>query len=187
MNNRIEVFPRLETKRLLLREIRQEDTEAVFSILSDEEVMRYYDRLPLTSVQEAQQIIEWHQRRFESGEAIRWGITIKGENHLIGNCGYSWNLGHRFAEIGYVLSRTYWNQGIITEALRAILQFGFEMRNLHRVEAEVLPGNVASIRVLQKLGFQEEGVLRERILVNDQFYDVKLFSLLKNEYQLSFS
>jgi len=182
IDNSIEAFPRLETKRLVLREVRLTDTEALFEVFSDEAVMQYYDRLPLTRLEEAQQIIERHQSRFEHGEGIRWGITIKGEHRVVGSCGFSWQLHHRYAEIGYELARAYWNQGIITEALRAILQFGFETRNLHRVEAEVLLGNVASMRVLHKLSFQEEGVLRERIFVNNHFYDVKLFSLLKSEY-----
>ena len=182
MDNSIAGFPRLETKRLVLRELRLTDTEALFEIFSDEAVMRYYDRPALTRLEEARQIIERNRLRFERGEGIRWGITLKGEDHVVGSCMFSWHPHHRYAEIGYELARAYWNQGIITEALRAILSFGFETRNLHRVEAEVLLGNVASMRVLQKLGFQEEGVLRERVFVNDQFYDVKLFGLLKREY-----
>ena len=181
-DNSIERFPRLETKRLVLRELRPTDAEALFQVLSDETVMQQYDRAPLTRLEEAQQIIERHRSRFERDEGIRWGITIKGENRVVGSCGYSWHLRHQYAEIGYELARAYWNQGIITEALRALLQFGFETRNLHRVEAEVLLGNVASMRVLYKLGFQEEGILRERIFVNKHFYDVKLFSLLKSEF-----
>lgn len=183
IGNNIGEFPRLETKRLVLREMRPEDAEAIFHILGDEEVMRYYEMPVFIRLEEARQTLERVRSRRERGEGMRWGITIKGEDTVVGSCGYSWHLSHRFGEIGYDLARAYWKQGIMTEAIQALLQFGFEARNLHRVEAKVRLGNDASMRVLQKLGFQEEGILRERIFVNNQFYDVKLFSLLKSEYR----
>jgi ribosomal-protein-alanine N-acetyltransferase len=178
----LEAFPRLETKRLALRAMQPSDAEALFRILSDEEVMRYYDRPALIHLDEAQHIIATHRERFEHGEAMRWGISIKENDTLIGNCGFFWQPRHQFAEIGYVLARAYWRQGIMTEALQALLHFGFNVKNLHRIEAEVILGNYASIQILRKLGFQEEGVLRERLFVHDRFHDVKLFSLLKHEY-----
>jgi ribosomal-protein-alanine N-acetyltransferase len=181
--NMTEAFPQLETKRLVLREMQPDDAEALFRVLSDEEVMRYYDRLPFTNVEESFQAIGRHRQRFEQNEAIRWGITLKGENVVIGNCGFFWEVQNYLAELAYVLSRAYWRQGIMTEALQALLQFGFDTKNLNRIEAEVAVDNIASARTLQKLGFQEEGVLRERLFVNEHFYDMKIFSLLKNEYK----
>ena len=177
-----EAFPQLETRRLLLREMQPQDAEALFRVLSDEEVMRYYDQLPLTKVDEARHIIERHHQRFERGEAIRWGITLKGEDVIIGNCGFFWEAQNRLARLAYVLARAYWRQGIMTEALQALLQFGFEEKDLHRIEAEVAVENIASCRTLQKLGFREEGTLRERLLVNEHFYNEKIFSLLRSEY-----
>jgi [ribosomal protein S5]-alanine N-acetyltransferase len=182
-SNNMEEFLPLETKRLVLREMRPEDAEAIFHILGDEEVMRYHEIPAFTRLEEAQQSLEWMRARRERGEGMRWGITLKGEDSLVGSCGYSWHLSHLFGVIGYDLARIYWKQGIMTEALQALLQFGFEARNLHRVEAKVRLGNDASMRVLQKLGFQEEGTLRECIFVNNHFYDVKIFSLLKSEYR----
>jgi [ribosomal protein S5]-alanine N-acetyltransferase len=182
IDNVYEDFPRLETKRLVLEEIIPGDAEAILRILGDEAVMRYYDVPAFTRIEEAHQIIARVRSRFEHGEGIRWGISIKGEDVVIGTCGYTWHMRHLFGEIGYDLARAYWRQGIMKEALEALLHFGFEQRQLHRVEAKVRLGNQASMGALQKLGFQEEGILRERIYVNDQFYDVKMYSLLRREY-----
>ena len=179
----MEVIPRLETKRLVLREMRAADAEAIFAIYSDEEVMRYRDILAFSRLEEAQHFLEQMRARCEQGEEMHWGITLKGEEQLVGTCGYSWHLGRPFGVIGYDLARRSWKQGIMTEAIEALLHFGFAMRNLHRVEARVRLGNEASMRLLQRLGFQEEGHLRECLLLNKQFFDVKIFSLLYSEYR----
>ena len=177
-----EAFPLLETKRLVLRQMRPGDAEAIFRIYGDEEVMRYRDVLPFTRPEEAQQFLEGVHARYQQGEEMHWAITLKGEDSLIGSCGYSWYLGRQFGAIGYDLARLYWKQGIMTEAIEALLRFGFEVRNLHRIEARVRRGNEASMRLLRRLGFQEEGLLRECLFLNNSFYDVKVFSLLKSEY-----
>jgi len=177
-----EAFPLLETKRLVLRQMRPGDAEAIFRIYGDEEVMRYRDVLPFTRPEEAQQFLEGVRARYQQGEEMHWAITLKGEDSLIGSCGYSWHLGRQFGAIGYDLARLYWKQGIMTEAIEALLRFGFEVRNLHRIEARVRRGNEASMRLLRRLGFQEEGLLRECLFLNNSFYDVKVFSLLKSEY-----
>lgn len=178
-----DTFPQLETKRLVLREMQPEDAEALFRVLSDEEVMRYYDRQPFTKLEEASQSIERHRQRFDRNEAIRWGITLSEQNIVIGNCGFAWEMQNRCAELAYVLSRFYWRQRIMTEALQALLYFGFVTKNMHRIEATVDVHNIASMRTLQKLGFREEGIMRERVLVGENFHDEKLFSLLRNEYE----
>jgi ribosomal-protein-alanine N-acetyltransferase len=182
-SNTVEEVPRLETKRLVLREMRPEDAEAIFALYGDEEVMRYRDVSALTCLQEAQCFLEQMHAHCEQGEEMHWGITLKGEEQLVGCCGYSWHLGPQFGAIGYDLARRYWKQGIMTEAIQELLRFGFEEQNLHRVEARVRLGNESSMRLLQRLGFQEEGLLRECLLLNNHFFDVKIFSLLQREYR----
>ena len=177
-----EAFPLLETKRLILRQMRPEDAKAIFRIYGDEEVMRYRDVLAFTRLEEAQQFLEGVRARYQQGEEMHWGITLKGEDSLIGSCGYSWHLGRHFGALGYDLARLYWKQGIMTEAIGALLRFGFEVRNLHCIEARVRQGNEVSMRLLRRLGLQEEGLLRECLFLNNSFYDVKVFSLLKSEY-----
>jgi ribosomal-protein-alanine N-acetyltransferase len=182
-SNTMEEAPRLETRRLVLREMGPEDAEAIFAMYGDEEVMRYRDVLAFTRLEEAKHFLEQMRSRCEQGEEMHWGITLKGEEQLVGSCGYSWHLGRPFGAIGYDLARRYWKQGIMTEAIQALLHFGFEVRNLHRVEARVRLGNESSMRLLQRLGFQEEGLLREALFLNNHFFDVKIFSLLQSEYR----
>ena len=178
LNIQLDTFPTLETERLILRQLAAPDAQDSFLFLSDEENMRYYDPAPMTQLEQAEQSIERHRRRFAQHEALRWGITLKGENRVIGNGGYSWDAANHLAVLSYILSKHYWKQGIMTEALTAIIQFGFEHIHLHRIEAQVAYPNLASARLLEKLGFQEEGRLRDRQYVNNQFVDERIFALI---------
>ena len=175
-----EWFPLIETPRLLLRELRREDAEAVFRIFSDSEVVKYSDMDVFTSLEQAQLLIEKQRHRFEQKERFRWGIALKDSDTLIGTGGYvAWNRIWSNAELGYDLARPYWGQGIMTEAVMAMIQFGFEHMGLHRIEAEVMPENRASVQLLRKLDFQEEGVLHERSFWKGGFHDLSIFALLK--------
>jgi ribosomal-protein-alanine N-acetyltransferase len=171
-------FPTLETERLLLRQLQASDAQDCFLFMSDEENTRYYDPAPMTRLEQAEQSIERHRRRFAEQEALRWGITLKGENRVIGNGGYAWDAENHLAVLSYILAKHYWNQGIMTEALTAMIQFGFDHIHLHRIEAQVASPNLASARLLEKLGFQEEGRLRDRQYVNHQFVDESMFALI---------
>jgi RimJ/RimL family protein N-acetyltransferase len=185
-------FRPLETERLILRELKPTDAEAIFHYLSDPEVTQYLDTQPHQTVEQTQRLVNFLASLFEKGEGFRWGIVKKtgnsgqGADVVIGTCGYhAWVKFHLRAEIGYELAREYWGQGIMSEAIKAILAFGFDELGLNRVEAMVLVGNVASARFLEKLGFQQEGVLREYKLVQRAFKDLMLFSLLKKDYWAS--
>lgn len=178
-----EIFPQLETERLLLRAIRSEDAEAVFRIFSDDEVTRYYDMETFSSLEQARQLTMGMIERFQNKVRIRWGITLKGEDVVIGTCGYPVWEKFRFAGgIGYDLAREYWHRGITSEAVTAMLQFGFERMGLNRVEAVVMSGNVHSMQLLRGLAFEEEGILREWGFWKGRFQDVKLFSLLRRDF-----
>ena len=174
----LHTFPTLETERLLLRQLAVSDAPDYFLFMSDEENIRYYDPAPMTQLEHAEKSIERHRRRFAGQEALRWGITLKGENRVIGNGGYAWEAENHLAVLSYILSKHYWNQGIMTEALTAMIQFGFDHLHVHRMEAQVASPNLASIRLLEKLGFQEEGRLRDRQYVNHQFVDESIFALI---------
>src|ERR1700675_1692779 len=104
--------PSLETKRLMLREMRPADAEAIFAMYGDEEVMHYRDVLAFSRLEEAQLFLEQVRSRGAQGEEMHWGIMLKGEEQLVGTCGYSWHLGRPFGAIGYDLARRYWRQGI---------------------------------------------------------------------------
>ncbi len=176
-------FPSPATSRLQLRQIQPTDAEALFATFSDEETMQFYGHEPHRSLDDTRQSIEQTQSRYARREAIRWGITLKGESQVIGSCSF-----HHFdpdfcrAETGYELNRAFWGRGIMTEAMSAILTYGFAELGLHRVEAIIDIGNERSKSLLLKLGFTYEGNLRQRYSFQGRFEDEHYFGLLKDEW-----
>ncbi len=174
-------FPQLTTENLILRETKLADVPAIFQIFADDEVTKYHDLETATSLEQVQFIIERRADRFKNQQGIRWGIAKKEDNIIIGSCGYSIK-NHFQVEIGYELARGYWRKGLMTEALRTIIHWGFHQLNLNRIEAFVMLENTASIKLLGNLRFVEEGTLREYGFWKGQFHDLKIFSLLKRDY-----
>jgi [ribosomal protein S5]-alanine N-acetyltransferase len=176
-----ESFPTLETERLVLRAPRAEDAPDIFRIMSDERVVRYFGTPPMRSPEQALRRVESFQSDFAAHLGVRWAITMRDEGRLIGTLGF-WRLvkEHLRAEIGYELAPERWGQGIMPEALEAVLQFGFTAMGLHSVEAQIEPPNAGSRRVLEKLGFVQEGYFRENYYHPEEgrFSDTAVFSLL---------
>jgi ribosomal-protein-alanine N-acetyltransferase len=176
-------FPRLETPRLVLRQIQPEDAEAIFATFSDEQVMEFYGHLPHRSVEDSRELIRQQHVWYAKREGIRWGITRKGEKRVIGSCGfYLFDLDSQHAETGYELNRSFWRQGIMTEAMSAILTYAFTELSLHRIEAVVDDVNERSKGLLKKLGFTHEGTLRKRFYFRERFWDEHYFGLLRDEW-----
>ena len=176
-------FPSLTTTRLLLRNILPGDAEALFAILSDDETMEFYGNEPHQSLDETQELIRQIQARYARRETLRWGITLPGEDRLIGSCSlFHFDAGFDRAETGYELNRAFWGKGMMTEAMSAILTFGFRELGLHRVEAIIDIANERSKSLLLKLGFTYEGNLRQRFPFRDHFEDEHYFGLLKDEW-----
>ncbi|MEM8858665.1 MAG: GNAT family N-acetyltransferase [Chloroflexota bacterium] len=142
-------YPEIQTNRLLLRPLTLADAPELFKHFSDDEVTRFMDIDSLIVEQEAKNIINWHLR----DPGCRWSITKDGA--FIGTGGF-----HRWennqAEIGYDLARAYWGQGLMKEALTAIIDFGFQKMKLGMIEAEVEPENGRSIGLLKNLGFVDD-------------------------------
>lgn len=179
-----EEFPQLETRRLVLRQITLDDAPALLPLFSDDDVTEHMDIPSLQDIAQVKQLLEFIEERWQDGYSIRWGIVKKDENALVGTCGYNdWikEYGYR-GEIGYDLMQAYWGQGIMTEALRTILSYGFEYMYLNRVQAMVNPGNDRSISILRKVGFQYEGRLREYGYWKGKFWDLHTFSLLRRDW-----
>ncbi len=173
-------FPILKTNRLDLIEIQQFHFPDLFKLFGDKDVTQYYNIKTLTEENEAQKILDWFQARFKDKLGIRWGIALKGKNEIIGTIGFNnFTKGHR-ANLGYDLQKDYWNQGLITESLTAVIKYGFEKLEINRIEAEVMPGNINSEKVLVKLGFKNEGLLRDWMLWDEKHYDMNMYSLLRN-------
>lgn len=177
-------FPVLETERLILREVKQEDAKSVFQYLSDEEVMKYYGMVPMGKVSEVEEEIDWYRRIFDEGTGIRWGITMKGTSEIIGSCGFlEYTARHARTEVGLELAKEYWRGGVMTEALAAIIQYGFSHMELMRIQALIEPENIASQKLFVKSGFVREGLLRKYERTNGEFDDLYMYSLLRDEYE----
>lgn len=179
------MFPELTTQRLRLREVRPRDAEALYAIYSDEETMRYYGQ-SYQSLAEAEAYIVLRQDDYTQRREIRWGITFKDDDRIIGSCGFHhFDEGYHCAETGYILNRAYWRQGVMAEALSAILTYGFTEMGLHRIEAIIDIANERSKSLLLKLGFQYEGNLRQRYYMPGRFEDEHYFGLLHDEWLAS--
>ncbi len=174
----------LHTKRLLLRPLRETDAPAIFSIRSNPTVMRYHATPPWPSIDMAVALIAQRIAAMKSDESLCLGIERIEDNALIGTCSlFHLDAQCRRAEIGYELNLESWGRGYMHEALLALLEYGFSEMALNRVEADIHPDNIGSIKSIERLGFRKEGHLRERWIVGDEVSDSAMFGLLRREWQ----
>lgn len=171
--------PALVTPRMVLRELVEADAPAIFRLRSEPRVMRYIPKPLSTRTEEAHALIREFQLAARRNESIMWGITRSGQGQVEGYIGF-WRflLEHHRAELGYALHPDLWGQGLMSEAVAAVLDHGFRVLRLHSVEACVTPGNDASIRVLQRNGFVQEAHFRENFRHEGVFVDSLVYSCL---------
>ena len=175
--------PRFETDRLIIRWMEKEDAADLFAIYSHGEAMRYWGRPPFTDIAEAEKMIAEEAGEFSESSGMRLAVELKETGKVIGTCSlFAISAESRRAEIGYILSPDYWRQGIMSEALDALLHYAFVTRDLNRLEGDIDPANVASAKSLLRLGFQKEGLLRERWIVAGVKSDSELYGLLKSDW-----
>ena len=180
-------FPELTSTRLKLTRIVSTDVESVFELFSSPGVVKYYDLEAFNEREQAEKLMRLFESRYESSSGIRWAIRLKESGKLIGTCGFnSWSKKIRNATIGYDLKPEYWNRGITTESIFEIIRAAFSgllpCGPLHRIQADTIPGNVASEKVLLKLGFKEEGIRRECTYLRGEYHDMKCFGLLRPDF-----
>jgi len=174
-------FPNLETERLFLRRIVKEDVDEIFALRSDEQTMKYIPRPLVKTAEDALEHIAMIDEKIESNEGINWAITLKNSSKLIGIIGhYRIRPEHFRAEIGYMLLPEYHGKGIITEAITEVVNYGFEVMQMHSIEAIIDPDNIASAKVLQKNGFVKEAHLKENEYYEGRFLDTVIYSILNN-------
>ena len=176
-------LPTLETDRLILRKMTLDDAEAVFAYASDPEVSRYVIWETHRSVEDSKACLELVLEKYRNGGDPDWGIVYKGDHCFVGTCGIvGVNAEHARAELGYALSRDYWGRGIMVEAVRAMIRFGFERMDLNRIEARCIIENTASARVMEKAGMAYEGTLRQREYIKGAYRDIELYAILRGEF-----
>lgn len=178
-------FPVLATERLWLREIVDADAPDLFAIQGDPLVMRWFGSDPLVDQTAALMVIRsYADWRKLANPGTRWGLQLKTRAGLVGSIGlFSWNRQWRKCTVGYELSPHASGQGLMTEALAAVLNWGFEHMQVNRIDALIHADNVRSLRLVAKLGFVEEGNLREIARWGGQHHDMLQWSLLRREWR----
>ena len=176
-------LPVLETPRLRLRPYRPTDAAAMFALYSDPRVMRYWSFPPWREPAQAAAYLERVFAETGAGQVLAWAVAQREDDLLVGTATlHSWHRDQGRAEIGYSLSPAHQGRGLATEALRAVLGHAFGVLGLRRVEADVDPRNQASCRLLERLGFRREGLLRARWEVAGEVCDSAFFGLLAEEF-----
>lgn len=178
-------LPVITTDRVVLRWISEDDIDGLYEVFSDPQVMRYWSTVPLTNREAAAALQREIAAGNENNSMFKWGLALRESNSVIGTTTlFNLNLDNGRAEIGYAMASARWGKGYMNEALRALVGHAFDVMNLRRLEADVDPRNAASIRTLERLGFQREGFLRERWHVNGEIQDAIFYGLLRREWGL---
>jgi ribosomal-protein-alanine N-acetyltransferase len=175
-------MPDLETERLYLRSMRVSDAPDMYDYARREEVTRYLLWNPHPDVSYTRRYLEYLAGQYRLGKFYDWAVCLKETGRMIGTCGFvRFDCPHNCAEIGYVLHPDYRGRGLMPEAVRRVLRFGFSVLNLHRIEARYMVENLPSRQVMEKVGMQFEGVRRSAMLVKGLYRDIGTCAILSNE------
>ena len=175
--------PQLQTRRLLLRKMLKTDYRDMYEYASQERVTQYLLWRPHDSEAYTYKYLQYIQSRYRAGDFYDWAIVVRGQNKMIGTCGFtSFNTEANSAEVGYVLNPAYWGFGLAPEAVSAVLRFGFVDLRLNRIEARYMEGNSRSRRVMEKVGMRYEGTNRESMHVKGQYVSIGVCAILRSEY-----
>jgi ribosomal-protein-alanine N-acetyltransferase len=173
----------METERLQLRKRTRQIDNKVLSLSTNEQL----GYLGFASIEELNIELNNIRKRLagNNSDGIKWDLLHKDSHDVIGNCGFhNWLVEHERAEIGYYLHEKYRGNGFMHEGLVMLIEYGFNKMNLNRIEAYISPDNFPSIKIIEKLGFTHEGILKEHYKFKNQIYDSRVYSLLKSEYRI---
>jgi [ribosomal protein S5]-alanine N-acetyltransferase len=178
-------FPEFASARIVLRRAEEKDAKDLLALYSDESVVQFLPLDLFLSTEDAKEEMRWYEQIFQNQSGIRWMIEDKQLKKVIGTCGFlNYEKKHNRMEIGYDLAPEFWGQGFMPEALKLIIEFGFSKMRINKIEAKVEPKNKASIRLLEKLGFQKEGLLRQHEFEKGNYIDLLVFSKLSSDESL---
>ncbi len=174
--------PTLSTARLRLRPFDETDADALFALHSNASVLRYWDSPPWTDPARATAFVTACRQMASTGSGVRLAVDLLSTGDFLGWCSLSrWNPDYRSAALGYCFGEASWGRGHATEAADALLHWAFTTLDLNRVQAETDTRNLASARVLEKLGFVREGTLREDCVVDGEVSDSWVYGLLRRD------
>jgi ribosomal-protein-alanine N-acetyltransferase len=173
--------PLLVTPRLRLRALDADDATALFRVFSDDEAMRFWSTPPHASPAATAEMLAHILANFAAGAGVEWAIA-RGDDVAVGKIGlWRWQRTHSRAEVGFILRRDLWRQGLAAEALAAVVRFGFGHLQLHSIEAQLDVDNVGSTRTLERVGFRREGLQRQSFFDGREHRDTLLYGLLASD------
>ena len=179
-----DALPTLDAPRVRLRWLDAPDVDALYAIFSDPQMMKYWSTPPMKARAEAEELLARIHRQFADKTGFQWGVERKSDGELLGTCTlFSIHAANMRAEIGYCLQSAHWRQGYMGEALSALFDYSFGLLKLRRLEADVDPNNAGSLGILGRMGFQREGLLRERWNVCGEIQDSVVLGLLAREWR----
>lgn len=182
--NKLNIFakiPTLKTERLILRKMLTSDADDMFEYARRPEVTKYLLWSPHESKKVTRGYLSYLQAQYSRKNFFDWAITIEPTGKMIGTVGFSAiDTENDSAEIGYVLSPDYWGMGVAAEAVRRVIDFGFEELNLHRIEAKIILGNTQSERVAEKCGLSKEAEMKDKMLIKGEYKTILLYALVRD-------
>lgn len=177
-------FPVIDLGDIKLRDLMLSDKNEYYTMMADEEVVKYLSDEDIPkSVAEAESEIKFWGGLFYRKHSVFWAIADSKTDKFIGTIGYnSWNVHNKRGEISYDLMRPYWRKGIMTKALNNAIIFGFKNMGLERIEARTMLDNIPSQKILDKIGFKKEGILRKYRVIRDKPTDILMYSLIRSDF-----
>ena len=174
--------PVIETERLLLRPMRVSDAEDMFEYAKDPDVTKYLTWDTHATIQVTKDYLTYVGQRYRTGDCYDFAVVCRADGRMIGTCGFTkFFFTDDAAEIGYVLNPAYQGQGLMTEAVAALLHFGFDHLPLHRIEARFMQENLRSRRLMERVGMTFEGYARESVLVKGMYRTIGVCAILRDE------
>lgn len=181
MEEKIDLYRDLETERLLLRKITVEDAEELYkNVYSNYEYIKLYFQVPLNTFEDYLPLVEKYKDWYDNGNHFRWGIMIKETKEMIGHIQLHSKDGlNNNCKIAYVIGYDFRKKGYAREAVRAVLNFGLNIANYHRIDAEIVYSNVDSIALVEAVGMSYEYTRKDGYKLGDDYYDQRVYTLIK--------
>ena len=178
------LFQELETDRLILRKISLEDASDLYkNVFNNFSYYKYYYQLPFKDFFEYKELVSKYEEWYNNGNHFRWGIVLKESNEMIGTIQlHTKDMLNNNCKVGYIIGYNFQNKGYMKEVLQSVISFAFNIVKFHRIQAEIVVENNNSIKLVENLGMEEEGIKKESYLLQNTYYDQKIYRLInKNE------
>lgn len=180
-------FPIIETKRFRLKKLVDEYKESLINLFSDDDVMKYSGTEVLDAEKQAEFYLKKIKSMYKERQGIRWAIINKESNEFIGDIGlYNIDFYSNNTEVGYSILKKFWRQGVVTECIKEIEKFAFEKLNMNRIIAMIDKNNIPSIKLVEKLGFYRDGILREHYYnkSKNEYISICVYSVIKSDIKI---